>query len=277
MTLAALTGSVRQEREHMFVPKYTEEEAREAVASSLCYSEALRKLGLRPHGGNFRLFRKYVDEIWHLPTGHFNPDAARVARVNTLQRPIPIADVLVEGSSYSRTKLKQRLYDTGLKTRNCELCGQGENWKGRRMSLILDHINGVPDDNRLANLQIVCPNCAATLDTHCGRQNRMPPRNCALCGQTFIPRYARQRYCSSYCGERHGNRNRAPKPETRKVPRPPYEQLIADLQTMSFCAVGRKYGVSDNAIRKWLHWERDARARTEALRTQDPPPDTIAA
>lgn len=107
MTLAALTGSVRQEREHMFVPKYTEEEAREAVASSLCYSEALRKLGLRPHGGNFRLFRKYVDEIWHLPTGHFNPDAARVARVNTLQRPIPIADVLVEGSSYSRTKLKQ--------------------------------------------------------------------------------------------------------------------------------------------------------------------------
>jgi hypothetical protein len=40
------------------------------------------------------------------------------------------------------------------------------------MSLIIDHINGVGDDNRLENLQIVCPNCAATLDTHCGRKNR---------------------------------------------------------------------------------------------------------
>jgi hypothetical protein len=37
------------------------------------------------------------------------------------------------------------------------------------MSLVLDHINGVANDHRLANLQLVCANCAATLDTHCGR------------------------------------------------------------------------------------------------------------
>ncbi len=261
----------------MFVPQYTEESARDAVASSLCYTEALRKLGLRPHGGNFRLFRKYVDEIWRIPTDHFNADAARVARVKTLQRPVPLADVLVEGSSYSRTKLKQRLYASGLKARSCELCGQGENWRGRRMSLILDHINGVPDDNRLSNMRIVCPNCAATLDTHCGRQNRLSPRECALCGKAFTPRYSKQHYCSSYCGQRHGNRDRTPKPDARKVPRPSYEQLQADLQIMSVVAVGHKYGVSDTAIRKWLRWERDARARAEALRTQDPPTDTIAA
>jgi hypothetical protein len=40
------------------------------------------------------------------------------------------------------------------------------------MGLILDHINGLRDDHRFENLQIVCPNCAATLDTHCGRKNR---------------------------------------------------------------------------------------------------------
>ena len=43
------------------------------------------------------------------------------------------------------------------------------------MGLILDHINGVRDDNRLENLRIVCPNCAATLETHCGRKNRLEP------------------------------------------------------------------------------------------------------
>jgi hypothetical protein len=33
-----------------------------------------------------------------------------------------------------------------------------------------------------------------------------------------------------------------------------HEQLQADLATMSYLAVGRKYGVSDNAVRKWLRW-----------------------
>jgi hypothetical protein len=38
----------------------------------------------------------------------------------------------------------------------------------------------------------------------------------------------------------------------RKVPRPSYEQLLADLAELSWVAVGAKYGVSDNAVRKWL-------------------------
>jgi hypothetical protein len=40
---------------------------------------------------------------------------------------------------------------------------------GKKMSLILDHINGVYNDNRIENLRIVCPNCNATLPTHCGK------------------------------------------------------------------------------------------------------------
>jgi hypothetical protein len=109
--------------------------------------------------------------------------------------------VLVEGSSYSRSHLKARLFKQGLKDRRCELCGQGELWQERRMSLILDHRNGVADDNRLANLRIVCPNCAATLDTHCGRQNRLERdlRLCLLCHREFWPAYASQDYCSRHC------------------------------------------------------------------------------
>ena len=145
------------------------------------------------------------------------------------------------------------------------------------MALILDHVNGVPTDHRIENLRIVCPNCAATLDTHCGRKNRLErePRFCLHCAKKFMPKYPSQRYCSliSWRSQQASTRAEA---DTRKVPRPSYEQLKADLETMSFCAVGRKYGVSDNAIRKWLHWGRDAKARAEALRTKDPP-DTIAA
>jgi hypothetical protein len=122
------------------------------------------------------------------------------------------------------------------------------------MSLILDHVNGVHDDNRLENLRIVCPNCAATLETHCGRKNRLPllPRTCPRCGTEFTPAKAPQRYCSRYCGFRHPRPTGVPKPDLRRVERPAYEQLIREIEASGFVAVGRKYGVSDNAIRKWL-------------------------
>lgn len=247
---AGIRGSVRRLWEHTFVPRYTKEEARRAVISSSCYAEVLRKLGLRPVGGNHRLLRNYVD-LWGISTDHFDAAAARAAQLRR-RAPVPLAEVLVEGSTYKRTTLKKRLYGAGLKARRCELCGQGEEWRGSRMSLILDHINGVPNDNRLKNLRIVCPNCAATLDTHCGRKNRGPERSCARCGQSFLPRSRVQRYCSAECGSRHDLRKRSPKPERRKVPRPSYEQLKVEIATMSIVAIGRKYGVSDNAVRKWL-------------------------
>lgn len=244
------------------MPGYGEEEAREAVASSRSYAEALRKLGMRAVGGNHRLFKEWVGR-WGIPTDHFDGGAS--ARRAPSKKAKPLSEVLVRNSTYSRNKLKQRLFVEGLKQRTCELCGQDENWRGRTMSLILDHINGVPDDNRLDNLQIVCPNCAATLDTHCGRKNRREPeiRNCRHCGKEFQAKYRRHRYCSQACGyqwDRTRVRGR-PIPEFRRVKRPPYEQLLAEIEATSYCAVGRKYGVSDNAVRKWVRFYERERER----------------
>ena len=61
------------------------------------------------------------------------------------------------------------------------LCGQDENWKGVKISLILDHINGIYNDNRIENLRIVCPNCNAGLDTFAGRNNKKVKNQCS-CG-----------------------------------------------------------------------------------------------
>src|SRR5215216_3173193 len=238
--------------------RFTELELREAVRSSRSYSEALRRLGLRPAGGNHRTIKKYV-ELWGISTGHFDQDAIR--RQSLCRPPTPLVPLLVENSTYHRGHLKRRLLAEGLKQPTCELCAQGEIWRGRPLALILDHINGIPDDNRLENLRIVCPNCAATFDTHCGRKNRsaVVARHCLRCNASFIPAAAHQRYCSRYCGVRW-DRTGVPRPGGRKVAqRPPYEELLAEVAATSWRAVGRKYGVSDNAVRKWVRdYERAA-------------------
>ena len=83
-------------------PRYSEEEAHEAIAASLSYTEALRRLGMRPAGGNHKTLRKYVNEIWKIPVDHFDPDAAR--RIHLRHDPIPLEQILVEGSTYSRAR-----------------------------------------------------------------------------------------------------------------------------------------------------------------------------
>jgi hypothetical protein len=226
--------------------RFPEEVVRLALAESMSFAETLRRLGLCPTGGNWRTLRRYAAERG-IPTDHFDPYASSRGR----KARIPLEQLLVEHSTYSRNHLKERLYDAGLKVPVCELCGQGEQWLGRRLAMILDHINGIRDDNRIENLRVVCPNCAATFDTHCGRKNRMEMRPCERCEKEFQPRYSRQKYCSRQCGVRHPRKQGA-QPSAWKVSRPPYELLMREIAETGWSAVGRKYGVSDNAVRKWV-------------------------
>ena len=166
-----------------------------------------------------------------------------------------IKEILIENSTYSSTtKIKMRLYKEGIKERKCELCNQEEIWRGKKMSLILDHKNGDRHDNRLENLRIVCPNCNATLETHCRglRHNKEKYDHCSCGGKKRIESKKCFECCKKPISIISKDKIVRSKQDTRKVERPSYEILLSEIKEIGYSATGRKYKVSDNSIRKWI-------------------------
>jgi hypothetical protein len=204
------------------------ENLKNTITQSRTYSEVLKRLGIRAAGGNFDTLKKYIKK-YEIDITHFEAYKVRNEKLSEFRKNFvkkDIQDYLVEGSDYNRGHLKERLYSEKIKERKCEICGQGEEWNGKKMSLILDHINGIWNDNRIENLRIVCPNCNATLETHCGKQKKKKNHEKKISEVNFTKR--------------------------RKVDRPEYAVLIKEISESGFVSVGKKYGVSDNAIRKWV-------------------------
>ena len=83
----------------------------------------------------------------------------------------PPEETFAVNTRRNRGHLKQRLLHLGLKQNCCERCGISE-WQGEPLSVALHHINGDRLDNRLENLELLCPNCHSQTDTYSGRNGR---------------------------------------------------------------------------------------------------------
>jgi hypothetical protein len=110
----------------------------------------------------------------------FSPDAwyKAVMRGDITPRParVPLEDLLVaDRPQTSRTNLKARLIDEGVKENRCEICGVTD-WLGKPLSMQLHHNNGNGTDNRLENISLLCANCHSQTDTYGGRNGHRRPK-----------------------------------------------------------------------------------------------------
>lgn len=227
----------------------------------------LHLLNLRAAGGNHTHINLHIERL-QLDTVHFET-ASELGRRQGIQNfskgKMALSKILIENSTYSRHALKKRLYEEGLKLPYCELeledgiCGQGTTWRGQTLSLILDHINGVSNDNRLENLRIICPNCNATLDTHCGKNK---PHECAGCHEFKVLVYKDTKTCSGDCNltvkQEEAVKRKGTSAKKKKLSVPAAEvkwgETVSDIQRdveqMGWKEAANKRGISDNGLRK---------------------------
>lgn len=77
-----------------------------------------------------------------------------------------------ENSTYPRHRLKERIIKQKLIEYKCEICKNKGVWLDKPMPLILDHENGINNDNRLNNLRFLCSNCDSQLPTYKNRRGK---------------------------------------------------------------------------------------------------------
>ena len=152
---------------------WTDAELREVVRNSHTMADVIRQLGYKQSGGVHRWLTGHIRRL-EVSTEHFRGRGhpKGVKRPGTGRR-IPLEQLLKENVQYSPSRLRQRLVAAGIKENYCEECGL-DSWRGRPLSLALDHINGDHLDNRLENLRILCPNCHSQTATWCGKSRRSP-------------------------------------------------------------------------------------------------------
>lgn len=225
----------------------SEEKFRDLVQTAESISDILRQLNMSARGCNHTTFHSRAKHL-NIDVTELKARAKKVA-LKGINKYIKdgtkkLEDVLVTNSSYSRGVLKNRLIKSGLLNNKCYICELPPIWCSKDLVLQLDHINGISNDNRLENLRLLCPNCHTQTETFVGKDRKKiinkGKKKCVEC-KKFTNKNSKTGLCLACLGLKK-----------RKAVRPPLEELKNLIKDNGYCAVGRRYGVTDNTIRKWL-------------------------
>ena len=88
---------------------------------------------------------------------------------------VEYSKLFIENCKHTRHVVKLAIIRDNMIPYKCASCGITDSWNNHPLTLQLDHINGINNDNRLNNLRFLCPNCHSQTDTFCGGNvSKMP-------------------------------------------------------------------------------------------------------
>lgn len=187
-------------------------------------------------------------------------------------------EIFCQNSKSSKAKLREVIREQQYITYKCDICHNEGTHLGRPLSLQLDHINGISNDNRLENLRWLCPNCHTQTDNYAGKGRRKANKQ-YITEQLIVDTVKtvdniNQLLVKIGASNTNANYKKVKRVmekhnlefdsvlvvidkqnvRRRKVKRPDKETLSAEIQMTPMTRIGEKYGVSDNAIRKWCKY-----------------------
>lgn len=267
--------------------RFTDDEAIQAIRNknNLTASMVLREIGVpTTTKGNFQLIKKIIKK-YNLDTSHWlgrSYNKHKKGEESWNWKPIEYWLTDNCPSFITSSCLKKKLLDRGIKKNKCEDCGI-EKWRGEDVPLELHHLNGKKRDNRLENLKVICPNCHAQTSTYCVRNIKYVKKDIVSRGKMI---YAiKNSYninqalktvglSASMCHYEKINKilreenilflkeepklqiedpfwRTKPHLDKRRVERPSKDELILLIQTKPMIQLAKRFGLTDNSIRKW--------------------------
>ena len=220
----------------------------EMIDSSTNFCVFIKSLGFNDvYGGSRKRLMKFIEKH-NLNRDRIEENIKNYKR-SVMEREhnknrIDLNDILSGKREYKNTyHLGQKLLEAGLKERKCECCGLTK-WENEPIPLQLHHKDGDKKNNSLENLEFRCPNCHAMTETYCGKNTKAHKSNDCKTNKA-----ERQRQYRARQKEKDLDFHNRTFEERSKSPGK--DILKKELRKSSFLAIGNKYGVSDNAVRKW--------------------------
>ena len=214
--------------------------------------EMLDCFNLKYAGGNYKHIRNLL-HYYKIDISHFNGKNWAKGLILKNKRKYQTTDLLKNDTLYPSNSLKKRLLSENYKQYICECCLNVE-WNGQKIPLELHHKDGNHLNNLLENLMLLCPNCHALTENYKNKNKIIKPnykldikeyetkkeKKCVNCDKILISK--NKSYCDIACYNMYRFSIRIPD----------RNQLIVDIDNLkSNIQIGKKYGVSDNTIKKW--------------------------